>query len=137
MSTTEGVFDQRKHHRFALNDGASVAFGRDSGELGEIIDISIGGLAYCYFGKKAQSKESSRLDVLLSNGRSGVGDLPFTTVSDVKMYHDLPVGSLTRRCSIAFGELTKNQRTALVRLIENHTTLAEQLSERSHIRKAN
>ncbi len=128
MFIPERLVEQRKHHRFPVGNVALVSFAPDPGEPGEVIDISLGGLSFRYFGEKVQRKKSSRLNILSWDGGPSVRDLPFEKVSDVTLFDDLTVGSLTRRGSVRFGHLTRSQLTALVHLIEHHTTLAEKLS---------
>jgi hypothetical protein len=87
------------------------------------------GLAFRYFGKEALKKRAPYLNIFIVRKYAAIENIPFLTVSDVKIYDDLPVDSLTRRCSVRFGDLTKKQRTSLMHIIENHTNLSQDLED--------
>jgi len=71
------VVDNRKHKRFRSQDLAFAAFGSNSKEIGEIIDISDisrGGLAFRYISDGDQINESAELDIYLANNSFNLED---------------------------------------------------------------
>ena len=122
MSRTE-VAERRKHKRFLVEDGAYAAVRPQYDKIGQIIDISQGGLAFYYMVSDSQGHESSELDIFLIGDDFHLDKVPFKTVSDQEMPERLSPGSLRiRRCAVQFGELTHKQMLQLEEFILNHTT---------------
>ena len=77
--------EKRKNKRYKAVEGAYAAISPHSNKLGQIIDISIGGLAFKYIdtkGDDANMQSPSKESIFLSSTGFYVGDLPFKTVSD-------------------------------------------------------
>ena len=92
---------------------------------GPIIDISRGGLAFRYITAKNSPDRSSKLDILLPDLSFCLGFLPIRTVCDFEVTSKLAFGNTkTRRCSVQFKELTKEQIAQLDHFIENHSAEA-------------
>jgi hypothetical protein len=121
MSDQE-IFEQRAHKRHRTRSGAfAVIKNPDRAIIGEIIDISKGGLAFKYMengGYAAQSK----MDILFSGHGLQIKGVPFKSVSDVSI-KDFPAFSSIRmrRGSIQFIDLEKIHTTQLNLFIEKYT----------------
>ncbi|MCP4551951.1 MAG: PilZ domain-containing protein, partial [Bacteroidetes bacterium] len=77
--------ERRRNKRYKAVDGAYAAISPNSHKLGQIIDISMGGLSFKYIDTSNDDKESDNTpedSVFLSSMGYYVGDLPFKTVSD-------------------------------------------------------
>jgi hypothetical protein len=120
MSRIE-VVERRKHKRFQAEDGAYAAVRPQYDKIGQIIDISRGGLAFRYMVSGNQEDKSSELDIFLIGDGFHLDKVPFQTVSDQEIPERLCAGSQTmRRCAVQFGELTQMQTLQLEEFIRNH-----------------
>jgi len=115
--------EKRKFNRFKVKD-VSFALLKSASyeELGEIIDISKGGLAVqCLVGKQ-RIKESVELDIILAGNGFNIKQMPCKTISDFEITNKIYFSSLKmRRHSIKFGELDNHQISELDYFIRQHT----------------
>jgi hypothetical protein len=83
--TMEPPFERRKHKRFLAKEGAFVELRDYRGKIGEIIEVSKGGLAFQYIDVGDRPKESLRLDIFLKHAGLRLEKLPAETVSDAEI----------------------------------------------------
>jgi len=115
--------ERRKYTRFRAKDGALIELRSHRGRLGEIIDISKGGLAFRYIDIGDRPKGSIELDIFWKETGFRLEKVPAKTVSDLKTTKYFPYSSTkTRRQGVQFGELTRNQISKLDDFIKNYTT---------------
>ena len=120
-----GKVDRRNHIRFAVKSGVFAVLGPYSSQMGPIIDISKGGLAFQY--KQGNEKIADMYEVsILFDGKSDSNTSPFKfvgkAVSDVAVKSTNPYSTAAvRRFSIAFTDLTYYQQSWLEECIRNHT----------------
>ena len=127
MTNRKDIVERRKHKRFQVLSGTFVALLPDYVKLGQIIDISMGGLAFRYMAGREPSR-GLYLDMFSSDKTFYLGKIPFETISDFET-QDVPFSSLaTRRCGVQFGELTHIQTSQLEYFIQNHTIVEMQIS---------
>ena len=106
--------ERRKHKRFRAQNGSFAALCPQFSVLGQITDISSGGLAFRYVASEERSKESSQLSILLTDGSFCFDKIPFETIWDSPMPGDFSFGAITlRQCGVQFGALTHSQRLDL------------------------
>jgi hypothetical protein len=116
------VVERRKHKRFRAEEGAYAAVRPHYDKIGQIIDVSRGGLAFRYLVSDGQEDISSELDIFLIGDDFHLDMLPFKTVSDQEIPERLSPGSQKmRRCAVQFGELTQIQALKLEEFILKHT----------------
>jgi hypothetical protein len=121
MTNGKEWVERRKHKRFEVPIGVFVAFRPHDTKLGEIVDISTGGLAFRYLATKEPSNGSCKLKIFPTEGDSYLNDVLFETITDFGTY-EIPFTSITmRRSGVQFGELTHNQMSQLQHFIHNHT----------------
>ena len=122
MSMRRNVVERRKHNRFRVKDGASVVLRAHFLELGEIIDVSRGGLAFRYVPSQQPSSGSPQLVILLGDGSFYLADIPFIIISDFEINQN-PFSSLKiSRCGVQFGELTHSQVSEIEYFIQHYAT---------------
>ncbi len=122
MTNGKELVERREHRRFEVPIGVFVAFRPHDTRLGEIIDISMAGLAFRYLATKEPSNGSHKLKIFLTEGDFYLNDVFFETVTDFGTYQ-IPFTSITmRRSGVQFGELTHNQMSQLKHFIHNHAT---------------
>ncbi len=92
-------------------------------EIGEITDISMGGVAFQYIQKEKRLEDFETLDILLAEDDFYLQDLRIRVVSDVPVAGDLGLGPFTtRRMGVQFRDLTPEQETALSHFISSYNS---------------
>ena len=95
-------------------------------ELGQIVNVSLGGLAFQYFVGNRRLQKSEKLDILLADNGIHVDDIPFQVISDYEMSNEVPFSSITKREQrIRFDSLTDGQLSSLRDFIKGHTFLEQ------------
>ena len=76
--------ERRKHRRYRAPRGAFavLAVESDFAKLGQIIDVSRGGLSFTYAGTKEWISESLELGIWFSEQKFRLDNVPFKTISD-------------------------------------------------------
>jgi hypothetical protein len=122
MSKEEPV-ERRRHERFKVEKIAFAVLRNRVSKLGQIIDISRGGLAFHYIANQEWPEVSSELDILLaSNNGFCLERLKFKTISDFKIANKSPYSSITvRRRGVQFEALTEHQTSHLLDFLRKHT----------------
>jgi hypothetical protein len=124
MKQSKNPVERREHRRLRAKEGTLAVFGRPRVTVGEIMDMSMGGLAFRYAAEDELSKEPCQLDILLADGLSHLYGLPCETVYDIETDDSTPVpvsSMVKRRRGVKFGRLTPSQKLHLENFIENHT----------------
>ncbi len=121
----KGMVERREHNRFRAENGATAVFRRPwprSFTLGQIIDVSMGGLAFRYIADRVRSRGSHELEIVWGDCSSRLDNIPFKTISDCEMHSKASLNFATRRCGMQFMDLTDKQKSDLRYFIQNHTT---------------
>ena len=123
--------EQRKHERYEVPEDSFVTLGPSNSILGQILDISMGGLAFRYINSQPNGPtDELYLDIYLTEGDLCMGRVPIKAVSDLetpdtvtcKADGPLPVSCRSmRRCGVEFGEMTHGQISQLASCIQNRT----------------
>jgi hypothetical protein len=130
MIPNKEIVDQRKRKRYQVPTNSYIFLGSDDFVLGQIIDISMGGIAFRYMGSEKLPDES-HLDIFLTEDDLCLSKVPFKTVSDYEIPNTVlcktadpipPSCRTMRRSGLQFGELTSDQQAQLEYFIRNHTT---------------
>ncbi|NVL90508.1 MAG: PilZ domain-containing protein [Desulfobacterales bacterium] len=117
------IVDQRKHKRFKVQEDVFVAFRSHLAKLGNIVDISMGGLGFRYLADEYESDGVVELYIFSASRDFYMDKVPFKMISDFEMVNDVPFSSvIMKRSGIQFGELTDRQISRLEYFIQNHTT---------------
>lgn len=114
--------ERRKHKRFTIKDVAfAILRADDDEELGQIINISMGGLAFQYFVGNREFQKADRLDVILAENRLHIDDIGFRVVDDYELISELPFSSITKREQrVHFDNLTDDQKVGIEGFIREH-----------------
>jgi hypothetical protein len=120
---TLGEIDEcRRNARFATNGCTLVALGDDS-RLGEVLDVSAGGLAFRCIAGEEPAKKYGQLNVYCNNGLC-LTKLPFKMIWDSEISDPAPFNYITtRRFGVRFGDLTQDQMSSLSLFINSHTNV--------------
>ena len=119
---SEEVIEKRRHKRFRSKESAYASFGNHAMKIGQIVDISMGGLAFHYIADGDQINGSRKLEIYLAHNGFHMREVPFNTISDFILPSEFPISTIImRRRGVQFGELSEQQVSQLGYLIQNYT----------------
>ncbi|MEW6595026.1 MAG: PilZ domain-containing protein [Thermodesulfobacteriota bacterium] len=119
MARNDATPERRLFTRFPVRDHAVIAI---NSRLGELIDISFGGLAFRYAGAKPWPRQKTQL-AMLCGADDFCLQVPITVVADTALHPAEKAGqtSAMRRCGMQFGELDAKQLIQLIAFIRDNT----------------
>ena len=107
---SRGLMEKREYKRYLAKKGAYAVLRNHYRSLGEIIDISIAGLAFQYVSTRGKLNGCSELDILIDKTGLYSIMLPFKTVSDFEIPSNMSMDSIKmRRRGVQFTSLKNNQ----------------------------
>jgi hypothetical protein len=127
MANKRKPAEQRKHKRFPVPTGSFVSLGSNGSILGQILDVSMGGLSFRYIGD--DSKNGSHLDIFSTEHGFHLGKVPFKPVADFEIDNRLlckiggkahPHCRTMRRGSVRFHKLSRKQKSQLKNFLQNY-----------------
>ncbi|MGD9023088.1 MAG: PilZ domain-containing protein [Deltaproteobacteria bacterium] len=120
MTIGKNVVDRRKHKRIRTQRAIFVALRPNYVKTGQVVDLSMAGLAFQYNADSEPPDTSSELDIVSADPDFYLSGMPFQIISDLEM-DGVPFRSVRkRRCGLRFGDLTAEQVSNLEFLIENY-----------------
>jgi hypothetical protein len=113
--------ERRKHKRFKVKEGFLAVSSPDHSRLGQIKDVSKGGLAFQYYANISSTEEPLEVEIFSRVGVFSL-ELPVKKVVDVKLdTKELYASILLRQLSFQFGKLNYSQETLLDHFIQRYT----------------
>ena len=110
--------DKRRFARFELSKGIYAHLDSDIRAIGEVLNVSKGGLAFKYMAEFSSAAKHSKLNVFALGGNLFLRDVPVKTVSDTEMPIEIDFSSIRmRRMGLEFEDMTEDQKAALRELI--------------------
>ena len=114
--------ERRKHKRIRSKEGAYTVLSGPVSKMGQILDISRGGLAFRYIDIGDRPRETCVLDLLREDNIFRVENVGFKIISDLDASKDFPFSTIPmRRCGGQLTGLSDRQIYDLEYLIENYT----------------
>jgi len=119
--------DLRKEKRVSPGGGVTMAFlGRDDlyDSVGEVLDMSSGGLGISYASVWVEHVENERVRVEIIGGRGSIlplGTIWCTVAYDIPLEEDPARLLSVRRCGLRFSDLSLEQRRRLQQFIYDYT----------------
>jgi hypothetical protein len=98
--------ERRQHQRFKVKSGTFESESRS----GDIIDISMSGLAFSYIDSGNWTDDSFDCGMLMGEKDLCLEEIPLKIISDCAINSGL---SITRRCGVKFEKLTPKQLAQL------------------------
>lgn len=121
MANSNKSKERRKDTRFRAKPGALVVFSKAK-QLCRLVDISKGGLSFCYVNGRDKLDEYAELNIFLGEDNFCLINVPFETVFDCVLEEASPFPEKTINLrSVKFGNLTPNQLYQLAYFIEANT----------------
>jgi len=113
--------ERRQHERLQVNEGAFAVEREPSNVLGQIIDISAGGLSFLYIDNGIPAEKSSKIGIYFSGDKFYFDDVDVENVSDAPVHNKSPFTPFSlRRRSVNFGAISVDQVFGLEKFISNH-----------------
>lgn len=114
--------ERREHKRFRSKEGAYAVLSGRVSKMGQILDISRGGLAFRYIDIGDRPRESCVLDILREENAFRLENITFRIISDLDASKDYPFSTIPmRRCGGQLTGLSDRQIHDLEYLIESFT----------------
>lgn len=122
--------ERRKYARYKVRDGAYAALSPDSAKMGQIMDISRGGLCFRYIVQLDQMDEGNETHVFVGDEGIYLEKMPNRVIEDIPVENGSLSGSLMlgakgmrmfRQRRVCFGDLSGNQMAQLEYFIMNRT----------------
>jgi hypothetical protein len=110
--------ERRKDNRFLVQDDVIAVLQNGSIAIGQVKDISIGGLSFDHIHDENLRQEPFKRDIVLLGNEFYMSKIPCRVVYDIPAptpteYESLIIGLTTRRCGIQFEALSEDQITQL------------------------
>ena len=124
----ENLHDRRKHFRFNAETGSlRLLHSRSNEKLGELINISYGGIAYLYAPDAEQPNNGFRFDMFrVANTALLLNGVTTEIVYDLDASEVFQVGSGRYRiCGIKFADLREKQKYQIEQCIKKHTLIKD------------
>jgi len=125
------TIERRKNKRYKAVEGAYAAVSPNSHKLGQIIDLSMGGLAFKYIdtsSEETKDEQSPEETIFLSSMGYYVGDLPFKTIADYEVTNAPSFSSMKiRKRHVQFADLSFKQLFDLDYYLKNN--VGEQMDD--------
>lgn len=116
--SVKGNEERRRSPRFDLRERVFANVKADGEALGEIMNVSEGGIALKYLADNGPAVGRATLDIFES-GRMVLSNVPARTVSDMELPNDFDFSTIElRRMGVAFEHLTQAQRQTLQGFIQ-------------------
>ncbi|NOX32639.1 MAG: PilZ domain-containing protein [Deltaproteobacteria bacterium] len=119
--------ERRKNKRYKAVEGAYAAISPHSHKLGQIIDVSMGGLSFKYIDTSSDDTETEQNlpeeTIFLSSMGYYVGDLPFKTIADYEVTNAPSFSSMkVRKRHVQFTDLSFKQLFDLDYYLRNNVS---------------
>lgn len=121
MATNRILAERRRFRRFHVPQGAFILCPPNSHLSYHILDISKGGLSFSYLDGERGLDQASELDIFCCDSEFCLTDLPFATVSDVRLPVSQTDGVPLFRRGVKFKGLIPDQQSLLEYFIESAT----------------
>ena len=126
MINSEKVIERRFHERFQVQQGVYALLKNGSSKLGQIKNISKGGLAFIYINDGEQIQEPTEVDIFLSGYGFILKSIPCKKISDIHVDNFVPFSTFEmRQLGVQFGEISLHQLAHLNTFIEKYATRPE------------
>lgn len=112
--------EKREHPRFQVSNEALAILKPHPIKLGQIINISEGGLAFQYLGDEKINASYVELDIFVSKSGRQFNAFPFKKVRDFQISSDYEKTTPIRQLCIQFKDLTSEQKSQLKDFISEY-----------------
>ncbi|MEJ2656017.1 MAG: PilZ domain-containing protein [Desulfobacterales bacterium] len=124
MINSEKIIERRFHERFQVQQGVYALLKNGSSKLGQIKNISKGGLAFMYINHEEQIGEPVEVDIFLSGYGYFLKGIPCKKISDIHVDNFIPFSTFEmRQLGVQFGEMSQEQAAHLDTFMKKYTAV--------------
>lgn len=122
MYDLENKRERRTYKRLLARRGAVALVETLVNKLGQVEDISFGGLSFCYMQLEKETSVSGGVDLFFPRYDFFMKQIPMRVVTDIEELNQSPFRTVTmRRCGVQFLELSDEHRLQLEFFLRNYT----------------
>ena len=126
MLICENIEERRKHKRFKAKGNTFTGYGPNSEKIGQIIDISRGGVAFRNTEPRTKFFQFAELSLIFDDAALNINQVPFKFPAKMVAVSEFsnrnPFNFIkVRRYSVEFQNLSDHQLFWLDYFIKNHT----------------
>ncbi len=122
MIEDKKIEERRDNRRFKVDEGAFAALSPDSSIMGQLDNISKGGLCFKYIVHEDQTAEMEASHVFVGINGFYLEKMPYKVVEDVQVESNSTLSSINmRRRRLQFVDLSMNQVAQLDYFLKNRT----------------
>ena len=126
MINSEKVIERRFHKRFQVQQGIYALLRNGSSKLGQIKNISKGGLAFMYINDGEQIQGPTEVDIFLSGYGFILKGIRCKKISDIHVDNYVPFSTFEmRQLGVQFADVSEHQLDHLSAFIEKYSTKLE------------
>jgi len=114
------IDERRQYHRYTGPSEALAVLKPHPIKLGQIVNISEGGLAFQYMSDDKIETKYIELDIFISAKGQQYNAFPFTTIRDFKVSNNFENLTPKRQLCLKFNSLSTEQKLLLKSLICQH-----------------
>lgn len=114
--------ENRKQNRLLAQDDSFAELKGDVVRVGQISDISPGGLAFSYLHEKTPVNEFKFVDIYIGQNGFRLSDVPCSIVYDTIDLSNGSNGDIYYRCGLRFGEMKNEHKNKLNHFLSIFTT---------------
>jgi len=115
--------DRRKQKRYNVVNGAYAVVQPGAAKLGQIRNISLGGLSFKYIASETRNNAAQNIDILIGKHNFHLKQIPVKSVFDMALEKESPFSTVCmRQQAVQFKDLTEEQAAQLKHLLQHHTT---------------
>lgn len=114
MKDRERDDDRRQYRRFKVPNDAFAIVKNPRFKLGQITDMSLGGMSICYLDELIAGNGTSTVDILLADNEFYIEGIPVSFVwhSECREVYTVNT-SVMKKCGVQFGKLNSEQESKL------------------------
>jgi hypothetical protein len=121
MLNSKKTIERRSHERYQVQQGIYALLKNGSSKLGQIINISSGGLAFMYINHEKQIGEPVEVDIFISGNGYFLKGIPCKKISDIHVDNFVPFSTFEmRQLGVQFGEMSHGQAAQLDAFIQQY-----------------
>jgi PilZ domain len=122
MVNSNKIIERRSHERYQVQQGVYALLKNGSSKLGQIMNISPGGLAFKYINHDEQIGEPVEVDIFISGNGYFLKGIPCKKISDIHVDNFVPFSTFEmRQLGVQFGAMSHGQVTQLDAFIKKYT----------------
>ncbi|MGA8178757.1 MAG: PilZ domain-containing protein [Desulfobacterales bacterium] len=121
MLNSKKIIERRSHERYQVQQGIYALLKNGASKLGQIINISSGGLAFMYINHEKQIGEPVEVDIFISGNGYFLKGIPCKKISDIHVDNFVPFSTFEmRQQGVQFGEMSHGQADQLDAFIKQY-----------------